>query len=277
MRFGFVTCVQLGLACMEEIYAAGGRLDLALSLRDDKATKKSGRIYLDEFCDRHGIPLVKIRHINDPEAEAAIRAGQLDWLFIIGWSQIAGVGVLRAPRRGALGIHPTLLPEGRGRAAIPWAILKNLRRTGVTLFRLETGVDTGPVAAQVEIPIAPDETATSLYQRVSDAHRTLLREALPGLTSGTVRFTPQDESRATYWPARTPEDGRILPTMSVAEVDRLVRAATRPYPGAFIEQGGVTTRIWRGRIAAGDPASPAVMRLVLADGAFDALEWERDR
>jgi methionyl-tRNA formyltransferase len=275
MRFGFVTCVQLGLACMEEIYAAGGRLDLVLTLLDDKARKKTGRIYPDDFCNRHGIPLVKIGHINDAEARAAIRAQQLDWLFIIGWSQIAGEDVLRVPRRGALGMHPTLLPEGRGRAAIPWAILKKLPRTGVTLFRLEPGVDTGPIAAQVEIPIAPDETATSLYQRVSEAHQTLLREAWPGLTGNTVRFTPQDESLATYWPGRTPEDGWILPTMTVGEVDRLVRATTRPYPGAYIEEGGVATRIWRGRIAGGEPALPGAMRLVLADGAYDALEWER--
>jgi methionyl-tRNA formyltransferase len=260
---------------MEEIYAAGGQLDLVLTLHDDKARKKSGRIRPDAFCKLNGIPLVKIGHINDAEAGIAIRAHKLDWLFIIGWSQIAGEDVLRAPHRGALGMHPTLLPEGRGRAAIPWAILKGLPRTGVTLFRLDPGVDTGPIAAQVEIPIAPDETATSLYQRVSEAHRRLLREAWPGLTNDTVRFIPQDESLATYWPGRTPEDGRILPDMTVGEVDRLVRATTRPYPGAFIEEGGVATRIWRGRIAGREPPPSGARRVVLADGAYDALEWER--
>jgi len=261
---------------MEEIYAVGGRLDLVLTLPDERSRAKAGRIYPDEFCRLHGIPLVKIGHINDVEAVAAIRAHQLDWLFIIGWSQIAGEDVLRAPRRGALGMHPTLLPEGRGRAAIPWAILKNLARTGVTLFQLGPGVDTGPIAAQVEIPIAPDETATSLYQRVNEAHRTLLREAWPRLVDDTLRLTPQDESRATYWPGRTPADGRILPTMKVDEVDRLVRATTRPYPGAFVEEVGMVTRIWRGRPARGTPNPPGVLRLVQADGGYDALEWERE-
>jgi len=261
---------------MEEIYAVGGRLDLVLTLPDEKSRTKSGRIYPDDLCRLHGIPLVKIGHINDAEAASAIRAHQLDWLFIIGWSQIASEDLLRAPRRGALGMHPTLLPEGRGRASIPWAILKNLARTGVTLFQLGPGVDTGPIAAQVEIPIAPDETATSLYQRVNDAHRTLLREAWPRLVDDTLRLTPQDESRATYWPGRTPADGRILPTMKVDEVDRLVRATTRPYPGAFVEEAGVVTRVWRGRPAGGTPIPPGVLRLVLADGGYDALEWERE-
>jgi len=78
-----------------------------------------------------------VNNVNDPEAVAAIRGFDLDWLLIIGWSQIARRPVLDATRRGALGIHPTLLPEGRGRAAIPWTLLKGLRESGVTLFQLE--------------------------------------------------------------------------------------------------------------------------------------------
>src|SRR6266496_1733341 len=145
MRFGFVTCVQLGLACMEEIYAAGGCLDLAITLRDELAQTKSGRIYLDKFCEERRIDLVKIKHVNDSQSIGAIKEKGLDWLFIIGWSQIAGPLVLDAPKRGVLGIHPTLLPAGRGRAPIPWAILKGLKQTGVTLFKLDAGIDTGPI------------------------------------------------------------------------------------------------------------------------------------
>ncbi len=276
MRFGFVTCVELGLLCMEEIYSLGGTLELVLTLPDEKARAKSGRIYPDAFCGKHGIPLIKIGHINHPDAVAAIRGAAIDWLFIIGWSQIANEEALSIPRMGALGMHPTLLPEGRGRAAIPWAILKGLSRTGVTLFRLAPGVDTGAIAAKVELAISCGETATTLYERVIIAHRTLMREAWPALDAGTIRFTPQDETLASYWPGRTPEDGRILPTMTVAEVDRLVRAVTRPYPGAFLEQEGVVSRIWRGRIVSrGDRPSPGALRFAVADGEFEALEWDR--
>jgi methionyl-tRNA formyltransferase len=277
MRFGFVTCVELGQSCMEEIYATGARLDLVVTLPDDKARKKSGRIYPDAFCAERDIPLVKTGHINDAAAINAIRAHGIDWLFIIGWSQIAGEAVLSAPLRGALGMHPTLLPEGRGRAAIPWAIIKGLSRTGVTLFRLAPGVDTGAIAAQIELPIAADETATTLYRRVNDAHRALIREAIPRLVADSLPFTPQDESRASYWPGRTPADGRIQPSMRVEEVDRLVRATTRPYPGAFTDSEAGILRIWRGR--AGNPAQPApsgAFRLTLSDGVYDATEWERE-
>lgn len=173
MKIGFVTCVQLGLSCIEAIYLAGGQLDLAITLPDDKAINKSGRVYLDQFCLKHQIPLIKTNHINDSVVLDSIKQMDLDWLFIIGWSQIAGQAVLDAPNMGVLGIHPTLLPTGRGRAAIPWAILKSLDKTGVTLFKLDTGVDTGPIADQYTIPLTSQTTATELYQLVDDAHMEL--------------------------------------------------------------------------------------------------------
>ncbi len=204
MKFGFVTCVQLGLACMEAIYAAGGELDLALTLTDDKAQSKSGRVFIDDFCAGHHIDLVKIRHINDEDAIKAIKDRGIDWLFIIGWSQIAGAEVLDAPNRGVLGIHPTLLPEGRGRAPIPNAILKGLTQTGVTLFKLDAGVDTGEILAQEILPIANDETATILYKRVNEAHKTIIHTVWPALVNDTLELRKQDESKATIWEGRTP-------------------------------------------------------------------------
>jgi methionyl-tRNA formyltransferase len=275
MRVGFVTCVQLGLSCMEAIYEAGGRLAFAGSLLDTQATAKSGRIYLDEFCGRHGIPLVKFRNVNDADAVAALRAAGLDWLVIIGWSQIAREEVLAAPRLGVLGMHPTLLPVGRGRAAIPWAILKGLETTGVTLFKLDGGVDTGPIIAQLQVPIGPRETATDLYRRINDAHRLLILGHWGDIISGRFRMTPQDSSRASDWPGRTPEQGRLTPAMNMAEADRLIRAVTRPYPGAFMDRDGRRMRIWSAEPAPAG-ASEAGLMLDFADGSLQITEmqWE---
>ena len=273
MKFGFVTCVQLGLSCMEEIYRAGGVLDLAMSLPDDVATAKSGRVYLDAFCRERSIPLLKAPNVNDNAVVEAIRSHEIDWLFIIGWSQIAREEVLAAPRQGVLGMHPTLLPVGRGRAAIPWAILKGLPETGVTLFQLDHGVDTGPILAQQRIPLAADETATTLYTKVNAAHRALIRSVWPDLAAGTLRPQPQDDRQATVWPGRAPEDGAISSSMTVAEVDRLVRAVTRPYPGAYVDDGGRRLRIWSGMPGRNSDGFP----VPLADGFYTAhdAEWER--
>ena len=271
LRFGFVTCVQLGLSCMEEIEGAGGRLDAVLTIPDDKAPAKAGRVYVDAYCAARSIPLLKSKNVNDGDAVAWLRHQSLDWLFIIGWSQIARAEVLASVARGAIGMHPTLLPEGRGRAAVPWAILKELRETGVSLFKLDQGVDTGPIMAQERIPIAPRETATTLYAKVEVAHRSLMRRVWPLLVRDEVLLVPQDESRATVWPARTPADGRLDRAMRVVDADRLVRAVTHPYPGAFLDEGPTRWRIWSAIPAGTAPETPG-KSFRFADGDLLGLE-----
>lgn len=276
MKFGFVTCVQLGLSCMEAIYEAGGKLSLAVTLPDDRAVTKSGRVYLDEFCAKHGVPLLKSAHVNDPEVSAAIVSAGIDWLFIIGWSQIAGPVVLGAPKLGVLGMHPTLLPVGRGRAAIPWAILKGLDQTGVTLFKLDAGVDTGLIAEQIVIPLGPQTTATDLYAAVDAAHADLIRKAVPRLMAGTLTLRSQDESLASVWPGRKPEDGEIDLNGSVWGAERLIRAVTRPYPGAYFHDGGGKVIVWRASVASAVP-DEETPSLKFSDGYLVLHETERVR
>lgn len=274
LKVGFVTCVELGLSCMEEIYATAGQLHLAITLKDEKARNKSGRVYLDSFCEERSVPLVKIDHVNDVDVLDAIAQYEIDWLFIVGWSQIAGADTLRAPSQGCLGIHPTLLPVGRGRAPIPWAIIKGLDETGVTLFVLDDGVDTGPIVAQERLPLESGETATSLYRKIGELHKELIRNIWSDLVAGDIVPVPQDHDHATIWPGRCPEDGRITRDMTVAEADRLVRGVTSPYPGAFIEDSGDLIRVWSGWPLADSPVRPGAREFELADGIYVAEDWE---
>jgi methionyl-tRNA formyltransferase len=265
---------------MQTIYRIGGRIELAATLHDHLAPKKSGRVHIDAFCSRNDIDLIRIANVNEPVVIDAVLAKQIDWLFVIGWSQIARKQLLDAPALGALGIHPTLLPEGRGRAPIPWAILKGLERTGVTLFRLDEGVDTGDILAQEVLPIAPDETATSLYERVRLAHETLIERIWPSLIAGNVESQPQDETLASQWPGRTHEDGRITAEMGCRAVDRLVRATTRPYPGAFFDSTSKRYRIWAGTVQPNYPVHEmnegARLMIPLCDGSLLAAEWAEE-
>ncbi len=271
MRYGFVTAVELGLGCLEEIYRIGGSVDLLMTLPDDVAANKSGRVHLDNFANDHGVELKKVMNVNQTDAIETIRNANLDWLLIIGWSQIARQELLESTARGCIGMHPTLLPVGRGRASIPWAILKGLKETGVTMFKLDAGVDTGPIIGQIPIEIVPRETATTLYAKVAEAHQSLMSESFPQLADPKMPMCEQNDKLATIWGGRSPHDGLIEATMSVSAIDRLVRATTRPYPGAFvISRDGFTSTVWSGSLepVAGSRAIEA------ADGTYWATEIE---
>lgn len=243
-KMAFATCVQLGLSCIEEIHRIGGKLDLLITLKDEKDKNKSGRIYLDEIAEKYNTPLLKINNINDSEVIEALKKLEIDWLFIIGWSQIAKKEVLETPSKGCIGMHPTLLPVGRGRAAIPWAIIKGLNQTGVTMFKLDEGVDTGEIIGQGIIEINQNTTATDLYQKVDEMHVELISRYWKDIVNDRVILTKQDESKATEWSGRKPEDGKLVGSMTMDEADKLVRAVTYPYPGAFYKDDDKIIRIW---------------------------------
>ncbi len=267
-RVAFTTCVQLGLSCIEEIYRIGGKLDLLITLKDEKAKNKSGRIYLDKISERENTPLLKINNINDLEVIEALREYEIDWLFIIGWSQIAKQEVLETPTKGCIGMHPTLLPVGRGRAAIPWAIIKGLDKTGVTMFKLDEGVDTGDIIGQGIIEINEDTTATELYKKVDEMHVKLISKYWDDIVNDRVLLSEQDESKATVWPGRKPEDGELLSSMTMDEADKLVRAVTHPYPGTFFKDGDILIKIWSAKV------NPNEGEIKLSDGYLILIDYE---
>ena len=272
MKFAFCTCVQIGLSCIESIYRVGGKLDLLITLKDFKAQKKSGRIYVDDFASRNDIPVLKINHINDKEVIETLKTCGIDWLFIIGWSQIASREVLESTRKGVIGAHPTLLPIGRGRAAIPWAIIKGLDQTGVTLFKMDEGVDTGLILSQEIVSIDNDEIATTLYDKINKAHETLIKNIFPKLQNNEVEGVVQDESKATYWEGRKPEDGELHNNMNIDQVDRLIRATTKPYPGAFIFLRNEKYIIWSGKKGLQPSAS---FFLEFIDGKYSVFQFDK--
>jgi methionyl-tRNA formyltransferase len=200
-----------------------------------------------------------------------IRKYDLDWLFIIGWSQIANKRLLDTPKLGVLGMHPTLLPKGRGRASIPWAIIKGLEETGVTLFKLDEGVDTGPILSQYKIPLTERTTSTELYDSVNNAHVNLMSSIIPEILNGSVKLQEQNNKDATEWGGRSPQDGEIDLKGSVLTAEKLVRATTKPYPGAFIIIDNEKHVIWKARLA---NEKSEHLCLEFRDGFLECIEWE---
>jgi methionyl-tRNA formyltransferase len=155
-------------------------------------------------------------------------------------------------------MHPTLLPRHRGRAPIPWAILSGLARTGVTLFEIvDATADSGAIVGQVAVDIGPDETATTLFDRLGRAHVELVREYVPQLLAGTAPRVPQDPRRASSWAKRVPADGIIDWETRAPYLYDWVRAQTRPYPGAFTYLGEEKVVVWSARPVELDAPAPA--------------------
>jgi methionyl-tRNA formyltransferase len=274
IRVGFVTAVQLGLDCLLEIHRLGGPIDLIVTLDDETATKKSGRISLDGYAEISGALLHKTSHINNPATIEVIREASLDYLLVIGWSQLISRDVFPLVKHPPLGMHPTLLPEGRGRAPIPWTILKGLRHSGVTMFELSAEADTGNIIAVEEYDVSPQETATTLYDKAREAHVALIRKSWPSLLSGNLKGYPQDNTKATHWPQRRPADGEITADLSLAMIDKLVRATTRPYPGAFVIEGGQKLIIWAGSVQKLSEAQFTTPTLVRGNKCFAPTDFE---
>jgi methionyl-tRNA formyltransferase len=152
--------------------------------------------------------------------------------------------LLMLPPLGFIGMHPTMLPTGRGRAPIPWAIILGLKETGTTWFYVDPGADTGDILIQQKVPVLDTDTSSTLGARTDDVAAELLVKALPLLACNRAPRIKQDQSAATVWPRRRPEDGIIDWSRDAGALCRWVRALTHPYPGAFTYLTGRKLWIW---------------------------------
>jgi len=258
MRLVWVSFDVMGRDCLAAAADAGAEVAAVVTLPGPIDPNRSGQCAFDEIAADLGARMIETGDVNSPETIAALREVDPDLIFVVGWSQLVLDEFIGLPRQGVFGMHPTLLPRHRGRAAIPWAILSGLAKTGVTLFQISDGTaDSGPTVGQVEVPIARDETATTLYEKVTAAHLELVREYVPKLVHGTAERTPQDTRRASVWPKRTPADGIIDWETRAPYLYDWVRAQTRPYPGAFTFLGDEKVVVWRARPVELDDDAPA--------------------
>src|SRR5437762_3030199 len=258
MRLVWVSFDVMGRDCLAAAAEAGADVVAVVTLPGPIAPDRSGQCSFDEIAVELGARLIETADVNSPETIAALREADPDLIFVVGWSQLVLDEFIGLPRHGVFGMHPTLLPRHRGRAAIPWAILSGLAKTGVTLFQIADGTaDAGPVVGQVEVPIAQDETATTLYEKVTSAHLELVRQFVPKLLDGTAERTPQDTRRASAWPKRAPADGIIDWETRAPYLYDWVRAQTRPYPGAFTFLGDDRLIVWRARPVDLEEEAPA--------------------
>ena len=207
-----------------------------------------------------GLPVLQPEDLKSPEFEAELRAVGADLFVVIAFS-ILPKNVLAVPRFGSLNLHGSLLPRYRGAAPVQWAVANGETVSGVTLFRLDPRMDHGPVVRRVELPIGEDETAVELFDRMLEAGRPALAEAISALERGEPPLE-QDHSQATKAPKLKKEDGLLDWNRPAREIHNLVRGL-QPWPGAWTALDGKTLRVRATKLSDGGPedgAEPGTLR-----------------
>jgi methionyl-tRNA formyltransferase len=210
------------------------------------------------------IPTIQPEKLRTSEAIEQLRVWNPDLIVVAAFGQILRKDVLDLPRYGCVNVHASLLPRWRGAAPINAAILHGDQETGVTIMKMDIGLDTGPMLAQRAIRLPPDDTAGSVTEMLSQRGADLLIETVPGYLSGRIQPVPQPEEGATYAPMLKKEEGRLDFTHPAEELERRVRAFN-PWPGAFMDFDGTLLKVHRARALPAIGNVPAGQRLVYGD------------
>ena len=219
-----------------------------------------------------GVPVFQPEKIRTAEAIAALRAWPADVYVVAAFGQILPQAVLDLPPFGSLNIHASLLPRWRGAAPIQAAVRAGDAESGITIMKMDAGLDTGPLLTQRAIALAADETGQSLHDKLAELGADLLLETLPGYLSGVFSPQPQDDDRATFAPRIQKQDGLIDWSADAAQIERTVRAFT-PWPGTWTTWNGKQLKIHAGVVIDGQAAPGHVgeQRGMIAVGTGDGL------
>ena len=203
------------------------------------------------------VPVLQPERPSDPAFIERLRALAPDVGVVVAYGHILRRDLLALPRLGMINLHPSLLPELRGAAPVEWAILNGLQRTGVTIMRMDEGLDSGPILLQIPHDIDPEATGGELSEHLSEMGAQALVEALALFETG-LEPHPQEQARATYAPKLTRETAHIRWADPAERVARLIRALD-PRPGAWTELDGREVKLFGARLVE-DRGAPGEIR-----------------
>jgi UDP-4-amino-4-deoxy-L-arabinose formyltransferase/UDP-glucuronic acid dehydrogenase (UDP-4-keto-hexauronic acid decarboxylating) len=196
------------------------------------------------WCKKNQINYFTPENINTKEWIDKIISLQPDIIFSFYYRNLICEDILKIPKFKAINLHGSCLPAYRGRAPVNWVLVNGEKRTGVTLHYMVKKPDAGDIIAQKCIDIDFYDTAKTLFEKLEKLAVFLLDKTLPDIKNNTVKPTKQDESQASYFGRRTKQDGLIDFEKTAIEMYNLIRAVTKPYPGAFCQYKGKELIIW---------------------------------
>ncbi|WP_292934587.1 formyltransferase [Noviherbaspirillum sp.] len=239
---------NVGVRCLKVLLARGVDVAFVVTHRDNA----SENIWFESvaaLCDEHNIPYLTPDDPATPELLEKVRAAQPDFIFSFYYRHMLPAELLTLAKHGAYNMHGSLLPKYRGRVPVNWAVLHGESETGATLHEMTVKPDAGAIAAQVAVPILPDDTAFEVFGKVTVAAEQALWSVLPAMLAGQAPRLPNDLTKGSYFGGRKPDDGRIDWAQPAQSIYNLHRAVAPPYPGAWTTIGERRFVISKARIA----------------------------
>ena len=271
MRIIFAGTPDFAATALAALIAAGHEIPLVLTQPDRPAGRgmKLAMSPVKQLAQQHGLAIAQPASLKDLETQAQLAATGADVMVVVAYGLILPAAVLQIPRHGCLNIHASLLPRWRGAAPIQRALLAGDRETGITIIQMDAGLDTGPMLLRAPLPIAEDDTAQTLHDRLATLGAQTIVQALAGLAAGNLVAEPQDDALATYASKLSKTEARLNWRQSAEELARAVRGYN-PVPVAQGVLDGAVWRIWAAEAVAEARGDPGEVLAVDKDGILIA-------
>jgi methionyl-tRNA formyltransferase len=248
---------------------AEGPYTVTVVTQPDRPTGRGARVMpppVKVAAEERGLPVIQPESLRDPDFRERIAAMRPEVTVLVAYGEYVAPALLDLPRRGSINLHPSLLPRWRGSTPIQSAILAGDTETGVSIIRMDRGLDTGPIIAQRSTPIGPEETHPQLSARLASLGADLLADVLPRWLRGEVEAVPQPEEGATLTRTLSKEDGLLDWTMSADELSRRVRAL-QPWPGTYTYWGDRMLKVLSARpLPSGGGSAPGTVIALPGEG-----------
>lgn len=246
MRVVFMGTPDFAVGTLEAILAAGHEV-VGVVTQPDKSKGRSKALVptpVKEVALKHDIPVYQPKRIREAEAVETVRAMNPEVIVVVAFGQIIPKEILEMAPYGCLNVHASLLPAYRGAAPIQWAVLNGDKESGVTIMRMDEGLDTGDMISKVIVPLDKKETSETLFDKLAMEGAKLLVETLPKVASGEAVYEKQPEESPTPYAAMISKQmGEIDWTKSAVELERLVRGMNS-WPSAYTKLDGKTLKVW---------------------------------
>jgi methionyl-tRNA formyltransferase len=273
MRVVFMGTAPFAVPCLNATAEAGHEI-LAVVTQPDRVRGRGMALQptaVKVAALERGLPVLQPEKASTSDFVEALRELAPEAIVVVAYGQILRQRVLDIPPLGCINVHGSLLPALRGAAPIQWAIINGLAETGVTTMFMDRGMDTGDIIEEVRTPVYPDDTATSLGERLAELGAALLARTLAEVESGTAARTPQEAALASYAPMLTKETGALDWKVPAAAIRNRIHGCN-PAPGAICRRGDDTIKLWRAAASEIDSGAPPgtvleVQPLLIATGA----------